>query len=115
MEVKFDDFAKQFIRILCLKPKKYRNLHKSIYSFLANALQTPNIRTQALHTKILMNALAFKLREIDTTDLQDTRWINSAENLLGTFINLSFNHRIEFQEEMNRLGLNRYFIQLADL
>jgi len=43
-----------------------------------------------------MNALAFKLREIDPTDLEDTRWIQSVENLLGTFINLSFNNRKEF-------------------
>ena len=33
----------------------------------------------------MMNALAFKLREIDPEEITDLRWIRSAENLLAVF------------------------------
>lgn len=62
-----------------------------------------------------MNALAFKLRDIDFTEKLDIRWIGSAMNLLAVFQNSSFINRNEFHVLMKRLNINRYFVQIADL
>jgi len=108
-------FSNTFVKILCLKPKKYRRLHQSIFSFLANCLSNAGIRKLMKKQKLLMNALAFKLREIDPQDFHDLRWVKSAECLLAVFQNISHINRTNFHILMGGLNINRYFAELSNI